>query len=169
MYLTTNMTKNNVYSILIEDWDEEITGVFVAEGKLWILLLDNQNDFVVDGLRFIQKSKIDEVLHEESEAFKEKIFALKYPKFTFQLNYDLDDTQKLLRNIVSTRVLIHFDTDDEEEIIVGKIEKVFDDSFQIKTMNSTGEWAENFNCEFSEVTSIALDNDYLKSLTLLLN
>jgi hypothetical protein len=167
MYITTEMKKKQVYSILIDNWDEEITGVFIAEGKEWIVLYDNQNDFLVEGFRFIRKQKIEEVLREEDECFKEKIFNLKYPKLSFNSLFNLDNTVALLKGIQKQNTLLHFDTDDEEEIIVGKIEEVNLTNFKLKSLTSNGKWGESCSCDFSEISSIAIQNDYLNSLSLL--
>ena len=168
MYKAVEMVPNRVYSVLIEDWDEEITGVFVSEGREWLLLLDNQNDFIVDGLRFIHKTKIDEILREENEIFKEKIFAKKYGEFPAELKYNLDSTLELVQQISKAQKLLHFDAQDEEEIVVGIIESVNEDSFHIKSFTSEADWAEIIECEFSEISTIAIQNDYLNSLSLLL-
>jgi len=166
MYIASEMIKNQVYSILIENWDEEVTGVFVAEGREWILLYDNQNDFILEGFRFIHKSKLDVVLREEDELFKEKIFAKKYPSFFVDKTYNLDDSQALLNQIMIEKKLLHFDTDNEEEIIVGLIEQVLPEKFKIKSLTSEAIWSDTCYCSFSELSTIAIDNDYLKSLNL---
>tara|TARA_B100000809_G_scaffold266851_1_gene332200 strand:+ start:15058 stop:15567 length:510 start_codon:yes stop_codon:yes gene_type:complete len=168
MYIATEMKINQVYSILMNDWDEEITGVFIAEGKEWILLYDNQNDFLVEGLRFIHKQNLDEVLREDDEVFKEKIFNLKYPKLPFDYSFDLDNSVTLLKGLQANNALLHFDTDDEDEITVGRIEEVSIKNFKLKSLTSSGEWGESCICDFSEITSIAIQNDYLNSLSLLL-
>lgn len=169
MYIATELKQNQVYSILIEDWNEEVTGVFVAEGKEWILLYDNQNDFLIEGFRFVQKSKLDEILRDEDELFKEKIFSKKYSELSFDVNYNLDDTVALLTQIKKENKLFHFDTEDEEEIIVGCIEEVEKSSFKIKSLTSTAVWGESFSCEFSEISTISVQNDYLKSLSLIVD
>jgi hypothetical protein len=166
MYIAAEMKKNQVYSILIEDWDEEITGVFVAEGREWILLLDNQNDFVVEGVRFIHKTKLDEVIRDDDELFKEQIFTKKYPGFSFDNQYNLDDSAALLNQIMAEKKLLHFDTNDEEEIIVGLLEEVLGGAFKIKSLTSEAVWGGRVTCDFSELSTIAIDNDYLKSLSL---
>jgi len=169
MYKTISLQKNKVYSIFMNDWDEEITGVFVDEGKYWILLQDNQNDFLLDGLRFLNKQNIDEILREEDEQFKEKIFKLKYPREVGNWGYDLENTISLLEQIKTENKLFHFDTDDEEEIFVGRIVEVFEKSFKLQTLTSKGCWGDFFTSEFSEISSIAINNDYLNSLNLLLS
>lgn len=166
MYIATEMKQNQVYSILIEDWDEEVTGVFVAEGTEWILLYDNQNDFIVEGLRFIHKTKLDEVIRDDDELFKEKVFSKKYPAFSFDESYNLDDSFELMNQIKEENKLLHFDSEDEEEIVVGVLEKVSKNQFQLKSLTSESVWGESLSCEFTEVSTIAIDNDYLKSLNL---
>ena len=168
MYIVKEMKIKQVYSVLIDNWDEEITGVFVAEGKEWMLLYDNQNDFLLDGFRFIQKSKVDEIIREEDEIFKEKIFELKYQNLSFEHPFDLDNTSILLKALQEKNALIHFDTDDDEEIFVGKIEEIKAEDFCLQSLTSQGEWGEKYTCDFSEITSIAIQNDYLNSLSLLL-
>jgi len=166
MYIATEMKQNQVYSILIENWDEEVTGVFVAEGREWILLYDNQNDFVLEGLRFIHKTKLDEVLRDDDEQFKELVFAKKYPSFSFDEKYNLDNSTELLNQLMSEKKLLHFDTEDEQEIVVGLIEDVSEKSFKLRSLTSEAVWGEVFTCDFSELSTIAIDNDYLKSLNL---
>lgn len=151
----------------MNDWDEDITGVFVAEGESWILLNDNQNDFLLDGLRFVHKNNIDEILREEDEQFKEKVFKLKYPNLRLDSSFDLDHTATLLQEIKSKDLLFHFDGADEEEMIVGKIESISMNSFKVKTVDSYGNWSDSCVCTFEELSSIAIENDYLKSLGLL--
>ena len=162
------MERGHVYSILIENWDEEITGVFLAEGKEWVLLFDNQNDFMLDGYRFIRKEMIDEILREEDELFKEKIFALKYPNLNYEYSFKLDSIYTLLCGFQNNNTLLYFDGDDEEEIVVGKIEEVYLKNFKIKPLNSFGKWGESIDYDFSEITSISIQNDYLSSFGLLL-
>ncbi|MEI6864675.1 hypothetical protein [Flavicella sp.] len=169
MYKEIEMIPNQVYSILLEDWDEEITGVFVTEGKEWILLLDNQNDFILEGLRFVNKARLDEVLRDDDEKFKEKVFSKKYSDFSLPNSYNLNDTAKLLQQIKEENKLLHFDMEDEEEIIVGLIENIYDDKFELKALTSEAEWGENLISEFRELSTLAIDNDYLKSLNLLID
>lgn len=161
------MIKGQVYTILIENWDEEVTGIFITEGKEWVLFYDNQNDFLVEGFRFIRKDKIDEILREEDTIFKEKIFKLKYPNLSYASAFDLDHTVLLLRQILNENILLHFDTDDEEEIIVGRLEEVTLTNFKLKSLSAKGTWGESCTCDFSEISTIAIQNDYLNSLSLL--
>jgi hypothetical protein len=169
MYKSLVMKVNNVYSILIEDWDEEVTGVFQAEGKEWILLVDNQNDFIAEGCRFIHKTKVDEILREEGELFKEKIFAKKYSEFSFKENYALNSSEKLFSQILEQNTLIHFDTDDEEEMVVGKIMKVTSNGFELRSLTEDAKWGETIFCDYTEISTVAIGNDYLNSLSLILD
>lgn len=161
------MKENQVYSILMNDWDEEISGVFIAEGKNWVLLHDNQNDFLLDGLRFVHKKNIDEVLRDEDEMFKEKIFKLKYADLKMEFDFNLDHTAKILQEIKTRGLLFHFDGADEEEMIVGKITSVSMNSFEVQTLDGYGEWGDKCVAFFDEISSIAIENDYLCSLELL--
>jgi hypothetical protein len=153
----------------MNDWDEEISGVFIAEGEKWILLHDNQNDFLLDGLRFVHKSNIDEIIHDDDELFKESVFKLKYPELSMDTSFDLNHTAKILQEIKRRDLLFHFDAEDEEEIVVGKIESVSMNSFEVKTLDSFGKWSDNCTCTFDELSSLAIQNDYLYSLGLLDN
>lgn len=153
----------------MNNWDEEISGVFIAEGTQWILLHDNQNDFLLDGLRFVHKKNIDEILREEDEQFKETVFKLKYPELPMEIDFELDHTAKILQEIKRKDLLFHFDAEDEEEIVVGKIESVSLNSFKVKTLDSRGKWSDSCVCTFEELSSIAINNDYLFSLNLLEN
>ena len=51
---------------------------------------------------------------------------------------------------------------------MGKIEEINLLNFQLKSLTSTGDWGDSCTCDFSEITSIAIQNDYLNSLSLLL-
>lgn len=168
MSYAVEMIQNQVYSVLIEDWEEEISGVFIAEGKQWVLLYDNQNDFLVEGFRFVNKDKIDEILREDNELLKEKIFSMKYPNLNFEISFDLDNSVSLFNTIKKLNVLLHFDTDDEEEIVVGKINEVLLRNFTLNSVTSNGEWGAPYTCDFADVSSVAIKNDYLNSLSLLL-
>lgn len=169
MYKSLAMKVNNVYSILIEDWDEEVTGVFQKEGKEWILMIDNQNDFIAEGCRFIHKTKVDEILREEGEIFKEKIFAKKYLELDIKENYELNSSEKLFSELMEQNSLIHFDTDDEEEMVVGKIINVTADGFELRSLTEGAHWGEAIFCDYVEVSTLAIGNDYLNSLSLLLD
>ncbi|MFC2110439.1 hypothetical protein ACFLRU_02495 [Bacteroidota bacterium] len=168
MYKSVELVPLQSYAVLMKDWDEEISGFFIAEGKEWILLHDNQNDFMIDGLRFVHKINIDEILREEDEVFKEKVRALKYPNLSITHDYNLNNTRELLKQFQAEDGLFHFDTDNEEELVVGKIVSVSENDFVIKTLSSTATWSETCSCSFEEVSSLALANDYLNSLNLLL-
>lgn len=169
MYKVTEMIKNKVYTILIDNWDEEICGVFISEGKDWMLFLDNQNDFLVEGIRFVHKSKIDEIIQEENELFKEKIFAKKYGSLSAEYPYNLDSSEALFHAIMKQQdVLLHFDTDDDEEIVVGILEDVTDKNFKLKSLTSEAQWGESVITEFSEISTVAIENDYLQSLQLVI-
>ncbi len=170
MYKTIELKENQVYSILIENWDEEVTGLFLKENKEWIAFYDNQNDFLLDGIRYIQKKNIDEIIRESDDVFKEKIFSLKgITSSTVQVPFLKESTEDLFIQLEQNETLFHFDTDDEEEMFVGKVIAVFSDSFKFQALNSVGVWDESFICDFSDVSSIAINNDYLNSLELLLN
>lgn len=169
MYKSIPLHTNRMYSFLMNDWDEEISGVFIAEGTQWILLYDNQNDFLLDGLRFVHKHNIEEICIDEDAHFKETILGLKYPNLNMNFSYTLDSSEVVLQALKDKDQLLHFDTDDDEEIIVGKIETVGADTFQLKTLSELGTWGESVTLRFSELSSIAIENDYLKSLSLYLN
>ncbi|WP_139958375.1 hypothetical protein [Flavicella sediminum] len=168
MYKSIELVPLQAYAILMNDWNEEISGFFIAEGSEWILLHDNQNDFMIDGLRFVHKRNIDEILREEDEIFKEKIRALKYPDLSIEHAYDLDDTGILIRQIQAKNELFHFDTYDEEELTLGKITSVADKDFETKTLTPTATWGDVCFCEFAELSSLAIENDYLNSLSFLI-
>ena len=168
MYIAPKLVTNQVYNILINDWDEEISGLFIAEGSRWILLHDNQSDFLVDGLRFVHKMNIDEIIEDEETDFKNRVFQKKYPSFPTNENYNLDSSELLLKQLQEKTPLLHFDMDDAEEIVVGKITSVSQDTFTFSTLNQQAEWEGASEVVISDLSSIAIANDYLASLSLLL-
>ncbi|MGB2128196.1 MAG: hypothetical protein ACPHXR_01835 [Flavicella sp.] len=166
MYIAPKLIPNNVYSILMNDWDEEISGLFIAEGTHWILLHDNPSDFVVDGFRFVLKKNIDEIIEDEDTAFKNAVFNKKYTSLPKYDSHNLNGLDSVLKDFQDNEILLHFDTDDAEEIVVGKITSVTSDSFTIKTISQYAEWEGESKIGISEVSSIAISNDYLNSLSL---
>jgi hypothetical protein len=168
MFKSIEMRPNKVYSFLIEGWDDEITGVFVAEGKEWILVWENQNDFLLDGLRFVHKTKIEEIIREEDEIFKDKVFSKKYPSSIKTNRYNLDNSYLLFKQINEEEDLLHYDLDNDEEIFLGMIGTLEKDALKLKTLTSQAQWSEFIMCPFSEISTIAIQNDYLRSLKLML-
>ena len=123
---------------------------------------------MLDGFRLINKENIDEILREEDEIFKEKIFKLKYTESKAVFNCDLNKANAVFSELQTQNLLFHFDMEDEEVIIVGKVEEVQEKSFTIKTLNSVGQWDESCTILHTNVSSVAVGNDYLNSLSLLL-
>lgn len=168
MYIAPKLVPNKVYSILINDWDEEVSGLFISEGAHWILLHDNQSDFLVEGFRFVHKLNIDEIIEDEETAFKNRVFQMKYPSLPTSEIYNLENSELLLNEFLQKEVLLHFDTDAADEIAVGKIIAVGSETFTIKTLNQEAEWEGTSEVAISELSSIAIANDYLNSLSLFL-
>ena len=81
----------------------------------------------------------------------------------------MDDAYFLFQQLQASKKLIHFDADDETEIVVGEIVAVTKDGFEIKTLAADAEWIEKLTCNFSEISSVAIGNDYLNSLELFLS
>jgi len=168
MYIAPKLVPNKVYSILINDWDEEVSGLFIAEGARWILVHDNQSDFLVEGFRFVHKLNIDEIIEDEETAFKNRVFQKKYPSLPTSEIYNLENSELLLNELLQKEVLLHFDTDAADEIAVGKITAVSTGTFTIRTLSQQAEWEETSEVAISELSSIAIANDYLNSLSLFL-
>jgi len=163
------MKKNNVYSFEVTNWNEEIIGQFITEGKKWILIHDNTNDFILDGYRFIQKVNIMNIKRGKDEIFKEKIFKLKgFHYLNIDKDYNLNDTIPLLNQIMNDDIIIQYDAEDEEDIYVGKFVEINSDNFRIKSLTTRAEWSSNYLCKFDEISSFSIKNDYLNSLSLLL-
>lgn len=163
------LIKNNVFSFKMKNWEEEISGIFLGEGKEWVLIYDNSNDFILDGFRFISKKNISKIDRGMNEIFKERVFKLKNVINNFDERiYDLDNTILLFESLKKDKQTIQYDVDDEDEIFVGRVLEIDKDNFKIESITTRGELSSSYRCKYDEIRSLSIDNDYLNSLSLLI-
>lgn len=169
------MENGNVYSINIRGWKSKISCIKIKEGKDWILI-QNLNDYMIDGLSLINKKYVKDTLRNENELLVEDVL-----KANDKIHSDIIvamplETPSLFDYLYQMRIIFQLGLKDDSYSYVGQIQKITNKSFYLKRMNAKGLWINDpiiLRKDF--IRTIELNTDYLislsrynKSLTLLL-
>lgn len=156
-----------VIKIKIDRYKEVITGLKISEGVDWIMIAYNDVDYVLDGIKIINRKYIKHIDSILDPDMKGKILNFKYRKFDDKVGaLNLDNTLDLFRAIDAEDLLISIHLHSADFIIVGKIVSLSEGGFTVNTIDAEGEPSTQESFKFDKVRVVDLHNDYLYSLEL---
>ena len=160
---------NAFYRFKIKGWRGRISGMVLAQDKQWILIHFNPTDFLLDGFKLLRRDHIASAKRSKAALRKELVTKLKnldLPNHWKNLN--TTSTPELLKSVEQRFGLIQFE-DSDDEILIGRIKMVANDSFNIDYLDRKGHWTRDYDDVFSleAIDVITFETDYLKSLKLL--
>ena len=147
-------------------------GVLIGDGQQWLVTKDNVVDYVLDGIKFINKNYIRHQKTIEYDTMKSQVINLKYitahKDQEYIKGFNLDDFYEFFCNIMASGKLVEIGLEKSDSIFVGTIHKVHEKSFIVQTIGSNTEDCGKMRIPFFRVRYVGLDTDYLKSLELYL-
>ena len=159
------MEKGKLYSFEIKGWKEPICGIVEAFSVDWILIKWIINDFLFDGYSVIQRRHIKKCFQDENLLFKESVLRAKGVMDIPTPEIPIDSKSAPLKWFCDNMNIVLVSPIDESVCDVGKITKVLNRVFYLKTMDGEGKWDNVYdNCLLSEIVSFSIDTDYVKSL-----
>ena len=125
-------------------------------------------DYVIDGMKFINSDRIENVTGEKKE-FKIKVIKFKSKNYFDDLSKtafrDCENFQKLFTVIQSMDLLCELSLSKEDVVYIGKVINVYDDSINIDFYDTECKLYDNACVMYDDITSISVFTDYLDTLS----
>lgn len=160
-----------VESYYLNNWEEEETGVLLAENDDWILINSIPNDYVLDGYKIIRKSAIEERVHGNDELLVERVLRLKGVDAEALEDFEFGTALQMMTWVEDTYDLFEIQDHDEEACVYGQIknsEEGYVELYWIEPDGTIDDEAE-FEMELDQIRIIAFNSDYHYSVCLLWN
>ncbi|TPG37734.1 hypothetical protein [Flavobacterium pectinovorum] len=147
---------------------EYFIGVFINYGKEWVIIRNISGDYIIDGFKIINRKFIVSISLINSEPLK-TIVKLKHLNFVYKLDYDLNNTVSLIRDIKKNGDLIFVLLANEDMAFVGFVDEIHQKSLNLRDLTSKGEMSGFVkNYKFDKIRIIETKTDYLDSLEIYL-
>ena len=160
------MEINQVYSFKIRGF-EPFQGLVRARGSSRTLVAYVPVDYILDGYRLILSDKILGTARDKRELQVEKILMLKNQLKKSSVDARLDDDFLLFEQFLVSKQLIQIYPKDESFSLLGQVENINRRSFNLKLLDSEGQWLAVHNFPFRKIKIVEIDTDYINSLNLL--
>ena len=145
-------------------------GILLRESDLWIATKNNEGDFSLDGVCFVNKHFVKDLKEVDRDSMKSKIFPLKYLDYDKDMEYvanlNIENHQDFFKSLKSLGLLIDIGLQWNDSIFVGTICDVFQKSFVINSIDAETNDDGKMKMKFSSVRYIKIYTDYLNSLSL---
>jgi hypothetical protein len=159
-----------IVNIKIKNFSDCILGVKLYDNENLLITALNPVDYVLDGIRFINLKKIENIT-DESDSFKNKVMKLKFQRYLDSLNlsmfknFEIKNFQNLFTIIKQEDLLCEFSFNKEDVVYIGNIIYVYENSIDVNFYDDECQLDESDNIDFENITSITLFSDYLNSLS----
>ncbi|CAA7386637.1 hypothetical protein [Chryseobacterium fistulae] len=149
---------------------ENIIGNRFKEGEIITGIIFNPVDYVLDGIKFINTEKIENVAIKTNN-FKDKVMMKK-----IQIYFD-EPIKKIIRDsktnsfeelftvIESLDLLCELSLSEEDVVYIGKIIDVYEDSIDVDFFDTECNLMDNAYVEYENITTVTIFSDYLDSLS----
>lgn len=149
---------------------ENIIGNSFKEGKNITGIIFNPVDFVLDGMKFINTEKIENITVETNN-FKDKVMVEKLqmyfeeqPKKIFK-DSKISNFEELFTIIQSLDLLCELSLSEEDVVYIGKIIEVYEDSIDIDFIDTECKLMDQAYVEYEDITTVTVFSDYLNTLS----
>ena len=160
------MKSNQVYSFKIKGF-EPFEGLLRAKGTSRTLIEYIPVDYVLDGYRLILSDKILGAIRDKQELQVERVLMLKNQLQRSPIDVKLDDDFSLFEQFLVSKQLIQIYPKDESFSLLGQVENINRASFNLRLLDSEGQWLAIHNFPFHKVKIIEIETNYIESLNLL--
>ena len=147
-----------------------IFGVCLSEGQNWLVIRENEVDYSLDGIKFINKKYIRHRTIVDKDTMKHEILSLKYMDYEkdkcFIGNFNLNVSSEFFQGLKKKNYLLSVGLDRSDEIYVGWIKNIYEKSISLRTIGTFTEDCGMMNIPFDRIRFINIDTDYLNSLNL---
>ncbi|RTZ50084.1 hypothetical protein EJ377_08520 [Chryseobacterium arthrosphaerae] len=153
----------------LKNRNESIIGSSFNKGKAITGIIFNPVDYVLDGLKFINNTKIENVTIETND-FKSKVMKGKIQSY-FDGSKDIitgrvpDNFEELFKIIKSSDLLCELSLSEEEVVYIGKVIEVYEDSIDIDFLDTECKLMDHAYVEYEDITTVAIFSDYLNTLS----
>jgi len=150
----------NFITYEIKGWNRFVSGLIARETTDWIELVYVPQDYMLDGIKFIQKKFIKYSFYEQDEAFRGKVI---------QSTKDVGSgtsfslSNRLFQELVSQEAVM-IELGNDEICYIGKIIKVNRQSLVVRCLSANAEWTYTKNIKKDSIRAISIQNDYLNTL-----
>ncbi len=160
------MENCKLYLFLIKSWDDHVYGIVENVSEEWVLVKRIINDYLFDGYTLIRKKYIKDVIRNSDVTFKEDVLIAKgYMDIKKSPNISINNVLDPLVWLKESQTIFMLSPKDESICFLGKIEKILSDYFNIKALDSKGQWAKKlYRYRFNNIRTIDFETDYINSL-----
>jgi hypothetical protein len=160
-----NLVKNTLYSFKIKGFSNKLRGLFLQEGKDWVLVKTLFTDYMLDGYQLLNKKYILSINQSEDDIFTEKVLVANGKNNIEYISFPLS-MFSLFEYLLKQNIVFSIQTNKEDRVNIGSIDKLSDKSIFITPINPKGIWEKSryytFRKEFIRI--IEFDTDYINSL-----
>lgn len=149
---------------------ENIIGSSFNVGKNITGVIFNPVDYVLDGIKFINTEKIENITVETNN-FKDKVMMEKvqiyFEEQTKKIFNDskISNFEELFTVIQSLDLLCELSLSEEDVVYIGKIIEVYEDSIDIDFFDTECKLMDQAYVEYEDITTVTIFSDYLNSLS----
>lgn len=153
-----------------ENRKEIIDGISFKEEKEIIGIVFNPVDYVLDGLRFLNTEKINNIEIEDDD-FKNEVMKRKSEKYLDEpqnrvfKDPSLHSFRDLFQLIYSLDLLCELSLSAEEVVYIGKVINVNEDSIDIDFFDTKCNLMDNAYVEYADMTHVTVFSDYVNTLS----
>lgn len=159
-----------VIDIRISRYKDVITGIKIAEGADWLMISSVVGDYLLDGVKIINKRYIKSIDVIPQTDITYKILKLKYEPPERVVSYQsLSTSLGLFRELRERGDLIAMQLHTEGAIVVGRVLSLNRQSFVMETIDTEARIDDVHTFRFDKIRDIGLHNDYLDSLDTYMN
>lgn len=148
-----------------------INGInFKEEKDIITAVLFNPVDYVIDGMKFINSTKIQNIVSDTDE-FKNQIMNKKTERYFDDINKKdiknskLQNFQDLFAFVKSKDILCELSLSKEDVSYIGKVINIYEDSIDIDFFSTKCKLVDNAYVEFEDITTVTIFSDYLDTLS----
>ncbi len=155
----------NVRHYILKEWEEEISGVVLAETQDWILLHEIVSDYALDGYVLINKLQIEDHYKNEQSDLQELVLNLRAYSPKIPDDFKMGSVEEMLKLINEQHIL--FGVHEEEEVInIGTIQSIVANELRLHYITPTGyEDPSIVNPIFlTGIHTITFNNDYINAV-----
>lgn len=162
-----NKFRNKVVSIELKN-KTELQGIMLDYGNEWICIKNIPLDYILDGYALIHRKYILNVEMNDSDLFKEKILKIKKTSFKYDINLNLNQSEALISYLLEQKDYIRIELKNSDISYVGRITQAREKSMRVHLFSHRAKWLKEETFIYNEIRVLYYDEDYVKSLKLLL-
>jgi hypothetical protein len=155
-----------IIEIKLSRYPDKIKGIVIQDGGQWIMINENEVDYILNGYRFINRKYVTDAKEIEKNSILYQILHLKYTQSS--INIPLNNYEDLLSYIKEQDLLIDVGLESDSFMLVGRVGKIFTKSFLLYKIGVDAKDIGIENIKFSTIRYISIKTDYLDSLDLYL-